>query len=663
MPRIVSVQPGGEKYLGFALAKLRQLKSWMKPAGLRSMSKHFWVNATDKIWIKAVNIGNDTWWDWIRIESGSNDLGIILGLRSSPTAVLNFNVNNTGKLSTIFPIDSYNHSPNWPHGLTSTSVVRSLFSNTVSSSGPEPFSLTGTFDAQYVRGGHVTATYPVNVTIGAGVGASTGTWFGDASGGVMIHGKRVEAGGVADLAKRFQGLINGEMIHFAPGVFPAPDTATAISGAVWLPPLIAGDNGLSVWDSDFLKNVCTISLNGFDNATLAFHPVSRLVEDRLMLGWSYVSAVVENVAVDNPGGGADITDYVHETITVQHVERMFRINTDGTFTQVDELRTSTTQMLRAIYISAAGVGPFVLQSPGLAIYGVALNGSAVAQLSLHASSTFLQLRFNEASGTNYLIGENRFVARDDFGELATHNVLTVSGVSTVGAIGAPGTPPSGGTFSTAVTMLRGGVSFLTATPGDPAPALNWDNIVIIAGAMVLVVRDSDNVALTQKTYIVKTDGTKEQIYERSLDGAHADDERKHLVLADGVTYAEIRTLSPRTLQVRRHSVLLAQVQYPPVPPSEVGVDATVASVTLAAISIGATGKTFWLSPNNESPAGTRVFKVTLQEPADLPATASAEEQTVVENTIDFNGSVWDVEGFSGDRFTPYSARSIRPGSV
>jgi len=42
----------------------------MKPAGLRVMSKHYWVNSTDKIWIKALDLGNDIWWDWIRIEAG-----------------------------------------------------------------------------------------------------------------------------------------------------------------------------------------------------------------------------------------------------------------------------------------------------------------------------------------------------------------------------------------------------------------------------------------------------------------------------------------------------------------------------------------------------------------------------------------------------------------
>ena len=70
MPRFIDIQPGGEKYLAFALSKLRLLKAWMKPAGLRSMSKHYWVNATDKIWIKALDLGNDIWWDWIRIEAG-----------------------------------------------------------------------------------------------------------------------------------------------------------------------------------------------------------------------------------------------------------------------------------------------------------------------------------------------------------------------------------------------------------------------------------------------------------------------------------------------------------------------------------------------------------------------------------------------------------------
>jgi hypothetical protein len=70
VPRFVDIQPGGAKYLSFALSKLRLLKAWMKPAGLRVMSKHFWVNPTDKIWIKALDMGNDIWWDWIRIEAG-----------------------------------------------------------------------------------------------------------------------------------------------------------------------------------------------------------------------------------------------------------------------------------------------------------------------------------------------------------------------------------------------------------------------------------------------------------------------------------------------------------------------------------------------------------------------------------------------------------------
>jgi len=72
VPRFVDIQPGGEKYLAFALSKLRLLKAWMKPVDLRVMSKHFWVNPTDKIWIKALDLGNDIWWDWIRIEAGGN---------------------------------------------------------------------------------------------------------------------------------------------------------------------------------------------------------------------------------------------------------------------------------------------------------------------------------------------------------------------------------------------------------------------------------------------------------------------------------------------------------------------------------------------------------------------------------------------------------------
>lgn len=69
----IDIQPGGEKYLGFAQAKLRQMKAWMKMSGLHVFSKHFWVNATDKIWIKAQDSGNDTWLDWIRIEAGGWD--------------------------------------------------------------------------------------------------------------------------------------------------------------------------------------------------------------------------------------------------------------------------------------------------------------------------------------------------------------------------------------------------------------------------------------------------------------------------------------------------------------------------------------------------------------------------------------------------------------
>lgn len=112
MPRIVDIQPGGEKYLALALSKLRQLKAWMKPAGLRVISKHFWVNSTDKIWIKALDLGNDLWWDWIRIEAGGPTFGFARFSLTAPSRTRIGMFERLGVVSTA-PLPIHPHTPTY----------------------------------------------------------------------------------------------------------------------------------------------------------------------------------------------------------------------------------------------------------------------------------------------------------------------------------------------------------------------------------------------------------------------------------------------------------------------------------------------------------------------------------------------------------------------
>lgn len=87
----LDVQPGGEKFLGFAQKKLRDLKSWMKLVGVPAASKHFWFLG-NKIWIRSRDIGNGIALDWIRIEAGG--IGSVL-LQSAPNVYVTIDWDGT----------------------------------------------------------------------------------------------------------------------------------------------------------------------------------------------------------------------------------------------------------------------------------------------------------------------------------------------------------------------------------------------------------------------------------------------------------------------------------------------------------------------------------------------------------------------------------------
>jgi len=99
----LEIQSGGEIYWPFAKRKLAEMKAFMRQANLPALTKHFWVNSTDRIWIEShwltrdyfgvrpasgVLTYQDVFLDWIRIEAGGglwdfyaqNDQGIFVAV-------------------------------------------------------------------------------------------------------------------------------------------------------------------------------------------------------------------------------------------------------------------------------------------------------------------------------------------------------------------------------------------------------------------------------------------------------------------------------------------------------------------------------------------------------------------------------------------------------